>query len=598
LSLAAVLCGLVFAPAPSPAQPFTQITGTGPQVQDQLKSLSAGWADFDGDGDTDLYVGHIGESALYRNDGLDTFVAVSGPPADTTADLANTAPAWGDYDNDGDLDLYRCIFTRDSLGAATVPLPNQLYRNDGGSFTPVTTSDDSTFCPAASWVDYDGDGDLDLFAAGAAGSPDLLYRNDGGSLTPHTGPAFLGTGVGGVTPGWLDYDADGDADLYMVNHGSPNELWRNLLVETGTPDLFEADTSSGLTDEGAVLDFAMSWGDYDNDGDLDGYLATFAADRLFRNEGDGTFTRILGIPPVQASGTSSCGAWGDYDNDGDVDLFVPHAPSSPTPPDVWRNDGGTFTAAQAGDVGDLLNSLPGPQNAEWADYDSDGDLDLYAVNWLGSGVGGTPRRNRLYRNDGTGNHWLHVELEGTASNRSGIGAAVHVHAVISGQPVRQLREVSGSPTAFEFQRELRAHFGLGDAATVDSVVVEWPSGLRQVVTSVSADQTLHVVEAAAVDASPSVQPLRTELRPPRPNPFGSSVTVAYSLARAATVEITVYDVSGRRVRTLLSGPRPAGQASLLWDGRDDAHTMVGPGVYFVRLRTPEAEVTRKALRVR
>jgi hypothetical protein len=249
-------------------------------------------------------------------------------------------------------------------------------------------------------------------------------------------------------------------------------------------------------------------------------------------------------------------------------------------------------------VGDLLNALPGPQNAEWADYDGDGDLDLYAVNWLASGIGGTPRRNRLYRNDGTGNHWLHVELEGTVSNRSGVGAAIHVHATISGQPVRQLREVSGGPTAFEFQRELRAHFGLGDAVTADSVVVEWPSGVRQVTTSVSADQTLHVTETAAVSAVPAGEPRRTELRSLRPNPFRSSVTVTYALARATTVDLSVYDVAGRRVRRLHSGRRPAGEAAALWDGRDETDGAVGPGIYFVRLRTPEGEVTGKTVRLR
>jgi hypothetical protein len=266
---------------------------------------------------------------------------------------------------------------------------------------------------------------------------------------------------------------------------------------------------------------------------------------------------------------------------------------------VWRNEGGgVFTAAQAADVGDLLNALPGPQNAEWADYDSDGDLDLYAVNWLASGIGGMPRRNRMYRNDGAGNHWLHVTLVGTASNRSGIGAVVRVRATIAGQPGWQMREISGSPTAFEFQRELRAHFGLGDAAVADSVVVEWPSGVVQVLTATAADQSLVITESAAVDAAPAPAAPRTELRLLHPNPFRSSVSVAYSLARPGAVDLAVYDVAGRRVRRLAEGVRPAGEAVIRWDGRDEARAAVGAGVYFVRLRTPDADVTRKTLRLR
>ncbi|NNE44082.1 MAG: T9SS type A sorting domain-containing protein, partial [Gemmatimonadetes bacterium] len=279
---------------------------------------------------------------------------------------------------------------------------------------------------------------------------------------------------------------------------------------------------------------------------------------------------------------------GDYDNDGDVDLFVPHAPTGTTVPDLWRNDGGTFVLADTSTVGDILSALPGPQASEWADYDSDGDLDMFVINLRPNPVPiGAPRRNRLYRNEGTSNGWLHVSLEGSVSNRSGIGAVIRAYAVIGGQPVQQVREVVGGPTAFEFQRELRAHFGLGDAAVVDSVVVEWPSGAVQRLTGVAVDQSLVVQEAAAVGTplpqSGAVPALRVS-----PNPFRGRTDVSLALAAPGPVRITVFDVTGRAVRRLADGEWPAGTVRIPWDGRDGAGRAVAPGIYFIRLLGSES----------
>ncbi|GJM45301.1 MAG: hypothetical protein DHS20C21_21430 [Gemmatimonadota bacterium] len=594
LALAGALATQALLPPGAAAQTFTRITGTGTHVTDAFKSLSGAWADYDSDGDTDLYVGNIGASFLYRNDGADVFVTVPGPPTDTTADAVRTMAVWGDYDNDGDVDLYRTTYTFDMNGP-TIPLPNDLFRNDGGTFVPVSTGNDSTFTPAASWVDYDADGDLDLFSCGAGGDLDLMYRNDNGTFLKRTALPFLNTHGGGALQSWVDYDADGDADLYMVNHGAPNELWRNLLKETGTAELFEADTTSGLTDDAGEIDFGVSWGDYDNDGDLDGFVSTLGVDKLLRNDG-GTFTRITGIPLVQGTQSSSGGSWGDYDNDGDLDLFVPHAASTAQTPDLWRNDGGTFVALTMADVGDLLLNLPGPQTSEWADYDSDGDLDMYVCNH--SNLAGNPRVNRLYRNEGSSNAWLHVSLEGVVSNRSAVGAVVRAKATIGGVPTWQMRDVVAGPTSFEFQRELRMHFGFGDAAQVDSLVVEWPCGSVQTLTAVAVNQSLTVVESVAVGVNGSSQVGPLGLGNIAPNPTPGRTHIDYQLTRAAHVDLSVFDVRGRRIRTLVSGPRPAGAAEAVWDGRDEDRRSVPTGMYFVRFETEGDLATRKITLVR
>jgi hypothetical protein len=587
---------LALAPAaPGAAQIFTRITGTGPHVTDAYPSLSGAWGDYDSDGDPDLYVGNIGAALLYRNDGGDTFVSVPGPPSDLTPDAARTMSVWGDYDNDGDLDLYRTTFAIDENGSPGIPLPNQLFRNDGTGFAPVPTSDDSTYCPAASWVDIDLDGDLDLFAAGAVGMVDLMYRNDGGTFVRRTGLPFLNEFAGGALQSWVDYDADGDPDLYMINHGGPNELWRNELKETGVAESFTSVAGSGLTDDTTVIDFGASWGDIDNDGDLDAFLSTLGADELYRNDG-GLFTRVLGVPLVQGSQSSSGGSFGDFDNDGDLDLFVPHAGSGLTVPDLWRNDGGgAFVALAPEGLGDLLNALPRPQNSEWADQDSDGDLDLYVNNY--ANLVGTPRPNRLYRNEGNGNGWLEVRLEGTASNRSGVGAVIRVKATIAGVETWQMREIVAGPTSFEFQRESRAHFGLGDASDVDSVRVEWPSGLVQVLTGVGPNQEIVIVEESAVGVGENPRTAGTRLRFLRPNPAREITTIGYSLERRTRMDLDVFDVSGRLVRSLVHGPVPAGSGSAEWDGRDASGLPAGAGVFLVRLTVDGRTEVRKAVRL-
>lgn len=596
----ALFClGLAFA-VDSSAQTFTRVRDTGPHVTDEEKSLSGAWADYDADGDADLVVTDIGRFSVFRNDGAEAFFRVPGV-SDSVPDLVSTTPVWGDFDNDGDLDLYRSIFTFDVNGSASVPLPNRLYRNDPGGFVELTASPaglDSTYCPASSWVDYDRDGDVDLFAVGALGTDDLMFRNDGGAFVRRTGLPFLTPTPGGVIQSWIDYDGDGDQDLYVVNHSAPNELFRNLIVETGVPESFEPDTTSGLTDDTTILDFSVSWGDYDNDGDLDAFVATSGQDRLYENQGDGTFVRILGIPLVSGAVTSSCGSWGDYDNDGDLDLFVPHAPVTNAVPDLWRNDGGGVFVLADSTAGEILNALPGPQASEWGDYDDDGDLDLYIVNWRAlPAPGGVARKNRLYRNEGTTNHWLQVRLEGTTSNRAAIGARVRVYATIGGQAVQQVREVAGGPTSFEFQRELRTHFGLGDATMADSVVVEWPSGGVQTLTNVVADQEIHVLETTAV-GSPIAGARAPAILAAWPNPFAEGTVILLRRATAGETAISVHDVAGRAVRRLSLGDRPAGVVEIRWDGRDDNGRSVAAGVYFVRVEGEGGSSPRKLVRLR
>jgi hypothetical protein len=438
---------------------------------DDAGGYGCAWGDYDNDGDLDLYVSSYDYgNFLHRNDGGGSFTRIYNTPPYEIRD--GTGVAWGDYDNDGDLDLYL---------AQANGQPNQLYRNDGGDvFTDVTNGlplGDVGDTYGAAWGDYDEDGDIDLYIANYS-SANKLLRNDGASgFTDATGGTPLGDAGYGVGVAWGDYDNDGDLDLYLSNGSSTaNKLFRNdgggSFTDVTAPPLNDAGTGMGV-----------AWGDYDNDGDLDLYLVNFnGTNRLFRNNG-GSFTDVA-VSPLNDAGYGYGCAWGDYDNDGDLDLYLANGGGTGENR-LFRNDGGgTFVDAASG----LVKNTGPSTGVAWGDYDGDGDIDLYVTN-------NHPHNNKLFRNEiGTANHWLHINLVGTTCNVSAIGARVRV--VAGG--VSQIREISGG-SGLCSQNSLTAEFGLGFNLLVDTIEVKWPSAKStDIYTNVAVDQMLTLYEGGLV----------------------------------------------------------------------------------------------------
>jgi ASPIC/UnbV protein/VCBS repeat protein/flagellar hook capping protein FlgD len=552
-ALVLVLVLGALAAAPSAAQ-FTAVT-RGP-LGDQGSGFGVAWGDYDNDGDPDLYLVNDGPNLLLRNDGNGNFTDVTSPPLDNAGN--GGAAVWGDYDNDGDLDLYLVNY----LSA------NRLFRNDGAAgFTDVTAGPlgDAGAGQGAAWADYDLDGDLDLYLVNY-GTPNRLLRNDGGTFVDATSGPLADAGWG-VAAAWGDYDNDGDPDLYITNDG-PNRLLRNDGggVFTRVPGLVIEDGGAG---QGAA------WGDFDNDGDLDLYVANWGtANKLIRNDGGNRFA-ALKLSPLGDTGNTTGVAWGDYDNDGDLDLYIANYGQANK---LLRNDGdSTFVAITSGPLADAGNGT----GVAWADYDGDGDLDLYLVNDL--------QPNVLMRNDlATGAHWLQIDLEGVASNRSAIGARVRL--VAGG--VSRIREVSGGSGYFS-QNSLTVEFGIGAAAIADSLIVSWPSGIVQSLTAVAANQRLALVEPGVVGVESASRIPEPALAAPAPNPSRGEMVLSFALDRAQPVRVTIHDVQGREVATLVDGTRDAGWHSLRWNGRDARRARVSPGIYLARLRTLRTVKTRK-----
>jgi penicillin amidase len=327
------------------------------------------WADFDMDGDLDLYVGFRGQmSRLYRNDN-GTFVDVAAAVGLAEANEVRAA-SWGDYDDDGDPDLFVGYAGRGST------VPNRLYRNDGGSrFIDVGRQvgvDVTGTSRQASFIDYDNDGDTDLFVA-FRDRPNMLHRNDGGTFVEVAADVGLADPRKTVGVAWFDMESDGDLDAFVANQdGDLNGFFRN---DGGR--FTDIAKQVGMDGAGRPLVYGgvgPSVVDYDNDGDLDLYVANYGPNTMHRNDGNGRFTEVAAELGIAGDYHATTSVWGDYDNDGRKDLYVAsylanvmHARDY-----LYRNDGATFRDVTPS----TLLKHDATHGVQWMDFDADGDLDL------------------------------------------------------------------------------------------------------------------------------------------------------------------------------------------------------------------------------
>ncbi|MFH1723593.1 MAG: right-handed parallel beta-helix repeat-containing protein, partial [Elusimicrobiota bacterium] len=324
-------------------------------------TIGVAWGDYDNDGDLDLAVGNYTSTAneIYRNNGDGTFTSVW-----TSAETEyTTGVAWGDYDNDGDLDL---AVANDGSGVGET---NRVYRNDrGGTFTSAWNSSEAEATHMVAWGDFDNDGYLDL-AAVNEGQANRVYRNngDGAFASVWTSPASINT----RSVAWGDYDNDGDLDMAVGNHGDVNRVFRNNGDWT-----FTTAWESGESEDTR----SVAWGDFDNDGDLDLAAGNYnsQANRVYRNDGNDTFTSVWTSP--EGENTNSV-ASGDFDGDGYPDIAVGNWSDVNR---VYRNNGdATFASVR------VSTEAESTWGVAWGDFDDDGNLDM--------GVVSTTTNHRVYR---------------------------------------------------------------------------------------------------------------------------------------------------------------------------------------------------------
>jgi hypothetical protein len=428
-----------------------------------------------------------------------------------------------DYNNDGHVDVL-------ILRGAWRPEghPNSLLRNDGdGTFTDVTEAAgllEAHPTQTAAWADYNNDGHLDLFIGNESSTdeapipwippnagthPSELYRNNGdGTFTDVAEDA--GLDVVGYVKGvaWGDVNNDGRMDLYVSAYDASNKLFRN---DGAGPDgqwrFTEIGAEAGV--QAPMESFPTWFWDYNNDGWLDIFVAGWRASagdvaaeylgqptdaekpRLYRNDGDGTFTDVTEATGLNRVLYAMGANFGDIDNDGWLDFYVGTGDPdfrSLIPSRMFRNAGGTRfqDVTAAGGFGHLQKG----HAISFADLDHDGDQDIHAV--MGGAFQGDVFHNVLFENPGHDNRWITLRLEGTRSNRSAIGARIRL-TVLDDDTTRTIhRTVStgGSFGASSLQQEI----GLGAADALQSVTITWPSGATQQFTDVGMNQAVQVRE--------------------------------------------------------------------------------------------------------
>jgi len=450
------------------------------------------WGDYDNDGWVDLYVTDpIGKNTLYKNNGDGTFSVSSLENQVALPTAYSQGATFADFDNDGWKDLIVVNWGTDNL----------FHNESGKGFVDVTQQagiHDYGNSKTASWGDFDNDGFLDLYIANwscypkcgrpADGDPDHLYHNNGdGTFTDVSD--YLGGGLtgAGFVASFTDYDNDGDPDLYLVNdefiNPVGNKLWRNDGAGCNGWCFTQVAKDAGANAK--VMGMGLATGDYNNDGNMDFYFSNVGPMELLRGNGDGTFTNV-----AEKSGTQMTNGigWGsvflDYNNDGWRDLYLAVGDTT-NHKDVganklFQNNGdGTFTSIACNNEStDIRMSI----GVAYADYNHDGWVDLV--------VGNLDEGYRLYENEegqNTNNHWLSIELEGAGPvNRDAVGARVYVTA--NGNT--QMQDViSGSSVMAG--NALEQNFGIGVEKSAD-VVIRWPNGKEQVFKNVAADQRYQI----------------------------------------------------------------------------------------------------------
>ncbi|MCH2194227.1 FG-GAP-like repeat-containing protein [Kordia sp.] len=386
----------------------------------------------------------------------------------------------------------------------------------GTGFTEISGTD-YVFSQRSNFVDLDQDGNLDAFVCHDV-DPNVYYMNDGnGNLTFNQGG--LGDIAGGGNYGsiWIDYDNDRDMDMFIAKcRGGSTTININELHENdGSGNFTEVASTAGLADP--LQTWSSAWGDYDNDGDMDVFVgASSTADgthKLMRNNGNGTFTDVTsssGILPALTN-LGIENATYDFDNDGNLDIASNGSI-------LFGNGNLTFTVHD--------NVLAG-NNGSFGDLNNDGFIDA---------ISGTT----LYTNTTNSNNWVTITTTGVASNINGIGARIEVHTA-SGIQIRDVRSGEG----FRFMSTLNAHFGLGTDDTIDNIVIYWPSGTVDNVVNPGIN-THHVITEGQTLSIPDET---LESVAVHPNPVGKVMNINSPVSLVGKVA-TIFNIEGKRVMNL------------------------------------------------
>lgn len=466
---------------------------------ERIATSAAAAGDYDNDGDIDLFIvrGDIGPNLLYRNDGNLAFqeVAASAGLAftkSTTENYRHSGATFADIDGDGDLDLFMGGLDND---------PSKLFRNNGnGTFADVTASSgidslSAQYNLSAAFGDYDLDGDLDLFVAhwgtprdfANPGDTEHLWRNDSDA----TGMRFSSVSTSaGISPSILNLPdpyvtfADFDWTFTPTFARVDDDLYPDLLIvaDINRSQVFmnnQDGTFDNATDVNVIVDdngMGSAVGDYDNDGDNDWFVSSISGanprgNRLYRNH-MGAFEDVSDAAGIQAGGWGWGACFMDFENDGDLDIYHTNGWVGPDTSKAFVNLGdGTFVE-QAEEMG--IDDTELGKGVVCADFDNDGDVDIFLLHESAT----------LWENETTGNNFLRIKLRGLPPNTEAVGARI----MLTSNSVTQMREIMVGSN-FVSQNPTIQIFGLGTSTEAD-ITIDWPDGQQTFVLGVAHGQTL------------------------------------------------------------------------------------------------------------
>lgn len=482
-----------------------------------------------------------------------------------------------------------------SIGTTNV---NIFYQQASGGLNATATNITTTsadFSPSWSLAaaDYDRNGFADLLYGGQNGVTFMKANSTGTGFTEISGSEY----VFSQRSNFIDIDNDGHLDAFVCHDVDPNVYYMN----DGSGNLIY--NQGGLGDDEAGGNYGSIWIDYDNDRDLDMFIAkcrggssTININEMHRNDGSGNFTEVassLGLAdPIQTWSS----AWGDFDNDGDMDVFVGASSTANGTHKLMRNNGNnTFTdvTSASGILPDLTNI--GIENATY-DFDNDGNLDIASNgsilfgngdltfrvydNMLANGSFGDLNNDgfidafngtTMYLNDTNSNNWLKITTTGVASNINGIGARVEVHTP-SGVQIRDVRSGEG----FRYMSTLNTHFGLGTETTINNIIIYWPSGTVDNIINPTINTHHVIMEGQAL----SVEDVTLENVVIHPNPVKNMINIKSPVNLVGKIA-TVFNIEGKRILNMK-----------LENHTIDVSTLT-PGAYFLRLESDGKTHTQK-----
>jgi len=594
-----IYCSLLLFVSTVFAQSFTNINAglTG------LHWSDVAWGDYDADGDLDVIItgsnsGNSATTKIYKNEGNDTFTELTGIsiPGTLVGDVA-----WGDYDNDGDLDILIQGYTDASQITS-------LYKNnDNDTFADSGVNLIALVDGSVSFIDYNNDGYLDILNAGFDGNAYQAYvhKNNGDGSFTQTDITL--PGVIKSSYEWADYDADGDMDIFITGLDGVGNLISKLFQNNGDETFSE--TTNTFT--GAWLGDA-AWGDYDNDGNLDLLLSGFynpgRITNIYRNNGDGTFTEQTDTGLTGVSHSSSI--WGDYDSDGDLDVFIGGTYEGTgvwiRVTDVFVNNGdNTFTAAN---LPFTIDAYWG--ESAWGDYDADGDLDLICCGF--DDVGGS--NTIIYRNDSTTPNSIPDTPQNLIEEIIGSRVTMEWDAAIDNETPAEglsynayIRNDTGeviwnSMSIADTGMKLIPSLGNASQNTgwtindlADGIYL-WSvqSVDNNFAGSLFADENTFTVGTIGTNENEIIQPGFNFYN--YPNPFNPTTNINYNVyGEDVQTELIVYNIKGQKVKRLVSEKLSTGKYTIVWNGVDEQGSKVSSGVYFYKMKAGKFQETKKMI---